>query len=170
MTSGDESAVPPFHSAEAQPARVIVGRLLPGADLIHGLEAVCDRHGIKYASVTAAYGSLSSAAFKILQVRPETGPRAALALYEIGRRVEFLSGQGLVCDDGEGNRATHLHGAVADESGQVMGGHFEQGRNPVYNNMDFTITELLGVRLTRAWDPQTQTIEMIVEQADGGSL
>ncbi len=152
-----------FDTVEAQAGRVIVGRLLPGADLIEGIEAICDRHHVRYASISFAYGSLSGAGFKILQV-PEPGARAVLTGHTVDKRVEFLAGQGLVCDDGEGNRAVHLHGAVSDETGTVTGGHFERSQNTIYNNMDVTLVELIGVRLTRRWDPETNTIEMAVEQ------
>jgi predicted DNA-binding protein with PD1-like motif len=159
-----EPEAPRFHSVEARPHRIIVGRLLPGADLIGGLEDVCDRHGLRYAAVSFAYGSLSSAGFKTLQVTAKSAPRAVLTLTTVDRRVEFLAGQGLICDNGETGRATHLHGSISDETGQVLGGHFEPGLNPVYNNMDFTLTELLGVRLSRTWDAETDTVEMVVQQ------
>jgi hypothetical protein len=44
-----------------------------------------------------------------------------------------------------------------------MGGHFTFGQNPVYNNMDFVLQELVGVRLVRTHDPVTNTVEMQVE-------
>jgi uncharacterized protein len=154
---------PQFTAVEATTGRIIVGRLLPGADLIEGIEAICDQHKIRYAAISFAYGSLSSAGFKILNV-PSPGERAVLTPHSVDRRVEFLAGQGLVCDDGQGARATHLHGAISDETGTVKGGHFEKGQNPIYNNMDVTLIELLGVRLTRRWDAETQTVEMEVEQ------
>ncbi len=152
-----------FATVEATTGRIVVGRLLPGADLIGGIEAICDQHKIQYAAVSFAYGSLSSAGFKILNV-PSPGQRAVLTPHHVDGRVEFLAGQGLVCDDGEGHRATHLHGAISDETGTVKGGHFEKGQNPIYNNMDVTLVELLGVRLIRRWDETTKTIEMEVEQ------
>jgi predicted DNA-binding protein with PD1-like motif len=155
-----------FETVEASCGRVIVGRLLPGSDLIEGIEAICDKHNIAYAAITFSYGSLASAGFKFLQV-PSPGERAVLTPHNVDKRVEFLAGQGLVCD-GEDGRAIHLHGAVSDETGAVTGGHFERGQNPVYNNMDITLIELKGVRLTRRWDPDTKTIEMEVEQLPSG--
>lgn len=154
---------PHFTAAEAATGRIVVGRLLPGADLIEGIEAICEKHKIRYAAVSFAYGSLSAAGFKILNV-PSPGARPVLTAHSVDGRVEFLAGQGLVCDDGQGGRATHLHGAISDETGAVTGGHFEKGQNPIYNNMDVTLIELLGVRLTRRWDTKTQTVEMEVEQ------
>ena len=145
----------------ATPGRVLVGRLHPGTDLIDGLEAACDAHGIRFASVTSCYGSLSMAGFKILQLVPgEERPR--LVPHQLAERVEFMGGQGLICESTDGARETHLHGSVSDARGVVSGGHFVAGENPVYNNMDFVLQELLGVRLIRAHDAETDTVEMRV--------
>jgi predicted DNA-binding protein with PD1-like motif len=167
--TNDATAVagpPRFHSAKASTGVTIVGRLLPGTDLIHGLEAVCEEHGVRYAAVNFAYGSLSSAGFKTLQMPNDGSNRPTLALERVESRVEFLGGQGLVCSDGKDGRATHLHGCISDEGGRVLGGHFEPGLNPVYNNMDFTLQELLRVELVREWDVETATVEMRVEQQE----
>ncbi len=152
MTIGVESAV----SAEG---RIVVGRLHPGINLIEGLEAACDEHGIEFAAIVACYGSLAGAGFSYLQIPPgESHPR--LVGETVDKRLEFMGGQGLVCRAPDGSRATHLHGMVSDESGTVRGGHFDYGRNPVFNNMDFVLRELRGVRLIREHDPVTNTIEM----------
>ena len=153
-----------FDSVEARAGLTLVGRLLPGTDLIHGLEAVCAHHGVQYAAVNFAYGSLTSAGFKTLQMPDDGSNRPTLMLERVDSRVEFLGGQGLICSDGAGGRATHLHGCISDDTGRVLGGHFEPGLNPVYNNMDFTLQELLNVDLVRAWDEETSTVEMRVFQ------
>ena len=154
-----------FNAAQTHPGKSVVGRLLPGADLIHGLEDVCDEYDLDYAAIVFAYGSLSRASFKILQPT-DIEDRPALAPFDIARRVEFLGGQGLVCKDDSGGRATHLHGSVSDEEGVVRGGHFNPGENPIYNNLDFYLVELEGVTLTRVFDEETATIEMVVRPAD----
>jgi predicted DNA-binding protein with PD1-like motif len=156
-----------IEAAPARAGRIIVGRLHPGSDLIGGLEAACDEHGIEFAAVLACYGSLSSAGFKFLQI-PDGEDRARLVDVALDKRVEFMGGQGLVCVASDETRATHLHGSVSDETGSVMGGHFTAGQNPVYNNMDFVVQELLGVRLVRLHDPVTNTVEMQVEAVDAG--
>lgn len=149
-------------AAPARAGRIIVGRLHPGGDLIGGLEAACDEHSVEFAAVLACYGSLSSSGFKFLQI-PEGEDRARLVDVFVDKRLEFMGGQGLVCVAADGSRATHLHGSVSDETGSVMGGHFTFGQNPVYNNMDFVLQELVGVRLVRTHDPVTNTVEMQVE-------
>jgi hypothetical protein len=150
-----------FSAVEARGGRIVVGRLLPGADLIRGLENVCDQHAIRFAAVVFAYGSLASASFKTLQhvpgkERPELLPRT------IDDRVEFLGGQGLVCRNDQGKRETHLHGSIANSDGIVLGGHFNRDENPIFNNMDYALAELLDVDLVRRWDEHTQTVEMTV--------
>jgi uncharacterized protein len=148
-------------AAEARPGRLIVGRLHPGTDMIGGLEAACEQHGVRFAAVVACYGSLSSSGFKFLQV-PEGESHPRLMPHAVDKRVEFMGGQGLVCERPDGGRETHLHGSVSDETGAVLGGHFEPGRNPVFNNMDFVLQELLDVELIREQDPVTNTVEMKV--------
>jgi predicted DNA-binding protein with PD1-like motif len=91
---------------------VIVGRLFPGADLIGGLESACDDHKLGSAVITFAYGSLSRSTFKTLQI-PQGSTRAILMPVEIDERLEFLAGQGFICEDSAGRRDTHLHGCVS---------------------------------------------------------
>ena len=47
-----------FHSAQGRMDRVIVARLLPGTDLLEGLQAVCEKHGLRNGVVISAIGSL----------------------------------------------------------------------------------------------------------------
>lgn len=155
----------PFEAAPATSGRTLVGRLKPGSDLILGLEAVCDNHDVGFAAIVFAYGSLTRATFKVLQ--REGDGREVLVRQDIDERLEFLGGQGLVCQDLDGRRATHLHGSVAGRSGTVLGGHFEPNHNPIYNNLDFAIVELHDVRLVRAHDAETDTVEMQVHPMRG---
>jgi predicted DNA-binding protein with PD1-like motif len=155
--------------AQAGVGRIVVGRLHPGTDLIAGLEAACDEHGVRFAAVLACYGSLSSAGFKFLQI-PPGGSHPRLVPHRIDERVEFMGGQGLVCETPDGARETHLHGSVSDRTGVVTGGHFVPGENPVFNNMDVVLQELLDVRLIRAFDTVTETVEMRVETGGEPSI
>jgi predicted DNA-binding protein with PD1-like motif len=159
MTKAFEAA------AAAAGGRIIVGRLLPGADLIGGIEAACDAHDVRFAAVLTCYGSLSGAGFRFLKIPAgETHPR--LVGHRVDERVEFMGGQGLVCERPDGTRETHLHGSVSDSTGAVSGGHFVAGENPVFNNMDFVLQELRGVLLIREHDATTDTIEMRVDRAE----
>jgi predicted DNA-binding protein with PD1-like motif len=148
-------------AAPTRPGRLIVGRLHPGTDLITGLEAACEQHAVRFAAVLACYGSLSAAGFKFLQV-PDGESHPRLMPHRMDKRVEFMGGQGLVCERPDGGRETHLHGSVSDESGAVLGGHFDKAENPVFNNMDFVLQELVDVQLIREHDRVTNTVEMKV--------
>lgn len=149
----------------SRPGRLVVGRLHPGTDLIGGLEMACDEHGIRFAAVLSCYGSLSAAGFKFLKIpEGETDPR--LMPHQVDKRVEFMGGQGLICEGPDGARVTHLHGSISDETGSVLGGHFDPDANPVFNNMDFVLQELIDVRLIREHDPVTNTVEMRVEAVE----
>lgn len=151
------------HSARDGRSGLVVGRLLPGADLVGGLERVCDDHAIRFAAITFAFGSLARAMFKTLQL-PQGQERAVLMPVNVDERVEFLGGQGLVCAGEDGGRDTHIHGCIADATGRVLGGHFIKGENPIYNNLDFALLELSSVELIRSFDESTGTIEMKVRQ------
>ncbi|MGH9105158.1 MAG: PPC domain-containing DNA-binding protein [Acidimicrobiales bacterium] len=150
-----------FTGVEAVRGKAVVGRLLRGSDLILGLEGVCDQHGINYGAIQFAYGSLARAQFKVLS--PSGDDQTARLIDQlVDDRVEFFGGQGLICRDGEGKRATHLHGSVSDRTGRVTGGHFVAGMNPIYNNLDYLVVELGGVELVRRYDQETGTVEMEV--------
>jgi uncharacterized protein len=154
------------HSARDVESGMIVGRLLPGTDLLGGLEIVCTDYGVRFAAITFAYGSLDRSAFKTLQ--PVEGQdRPVLMPIEVDERVEFLGGQGLVCETEEGGRDIHLHGCIADASGRVRGGHFIKGKNVVFNNVDFALMELPSLELIRSFDEQTSTFEMTVRSLHG---
>jgi predicted DNA-binding protein with PD1-like motif len=159
---------PSFEAAQSRTGRILVGRLHPGSDLIAGLEAACDANGVRFAAIVACYGSLSAAGFKFLRLQPgEDRPR--LMPHRVNERVEFMGGQGLVCETPDGTRETHLHGSVSDATGVVTGGHFIPGENLVFNNMDFVLEELLDVILIREHDVATDTVEMRVMQLGSSS-
>lgn len=155
-----------FVASPASAGRMLVGRLLPGSDLIGGLEGACDAHRVRFAAIVSCYGSLSAAGFKVLQI-PAGQERPQLTMQRVDERVEFMGGQGLICENPDGDRETHLHGSISDARGIVSGGHFVPGENPVFNNMDFVLQELLDIRLIREHDPLTDTVEMRVESSAG---
>jgi predicted DNA-binding protein with PD1-like motif len=82
---------------------------------------------------------------------------------QIETPVAFLGGAGLVCTDNENRLDAHFHGVLENLDRAVHGGHLVAGESPVYNTVDFLLTELLGVQLVRRWDEETATVEMVVE-------
>ena len=93
--------------------KVIRLRLQPGADLRRALEAWMGEQQDQAACVISAVGSLSLAQLRL------AGATEATA---INGELEILSLSGTLSPDG-----VHLHLAIADSSGSVIGGHLCAG-------------------------------------------
>lgn len=87
---------------------MIVKRLVPGQDLKKSLEKIRDNHGLKSGVVLCLVGSLDEAVLRMADGNKKTikGP------------LEIVSATGTIATNG-----IHLHLAVADSQGNVMGGH-----------------------------------------------
>jgi predicted DNA-binding protein with PD1-like motif len=72
--------------------------------------------------------------------------------------VEVLSAQGVVCVADPAMPVIHLHGVVCDAKGQVRGGHFLSGNNPVHTTMDVVVTEIEGVRIEAEYDAEIDLV------------
>ena len=59
-----------FVSVEAHKGRTIAARLLPGADLVSGIEAVCKVHHLQYGYFASVIGSLQKATYVIAVPEP----------------------------------------------------------------------------------------------------
>jgi len=93
--------------------KVVPLRLQPGADLRRALEAWMGEQQDQAACVISAVGSLSLAQLRL------AGATEATA---INGELEILSLSGTLSPDG-----VHLHLAIADSSGSVIGGHLCAG-------------------------------------------
>lgn len=134
--------------------RMVAARLLPGTDLLNGIEEVCRRNGIKNALVNC-FGSLSEAAYMYLVPKPEAKMKAGYGdVFRMEGPVEFLSGTGVVCQN-NGEYDIHFHATMCDKNGKVFGGHIIKGKNPALTTVDIVITELEGVQMLRQFDDET---------------
>ena len=88
-------------------------RLFPGQDLRGALEAVLTEHGAGAAFVLQGIGSLSVAQLRWAGAEHST---------ELRGDLEILTLAGSLAPDG-----AHLHIAIADAQGHVMGGHVAAG-------------------------------------------
>ena len=151
---------------EGRMGKVLVGRLLPGTDLIDGIAKICTDNGIKYGVVTTAIGSLHKAVFKYLIPNSELKMGAGYGdPYEMDGPIEFCSGMGLICPNEKGELIIHFHG-VFNTSLQkgykevvpdvIYGGHMEPGENPVAATVDLMIVEVKGVEMIRKYDEETE--------------
>lgn len=151
---------------EGQIGRILVGRLLPGTDLIEGIAKICNDYGIKNGVVSTAIGSLHKAVFKYLIPNPELKMGAGYGEpYELDGPIEFCSGMGLICQNEKGELIVHFHGVfnTSIKKGYVKvvpeymyGGHMEPGKNPVAATLDLMIVEVKGVEMVRKYDEETE--------------
>lgn len=126
-------------------------RLAPDTDLRQGLEAYVRDHDIEAAALTTCVGSLTVARLRLANAevkRTYTGP------FEIVSLVGTLSRNGC-----------HLHIAIADRDGRLLGGHLCEGSR-VFTTAECVIAELTGTRFTREPDPETGYDELVVKLGD----
>lgn len=130
--------------------QVHVLRLLPGDDLRVSLEAAFSElakvHGISAACVVSAGGSLSRAVLRYAD-KP--------AGSDINASLELLMLSGTLSPDG-----AHLHASVADEHGEVRGGHLLPGCI-VRTTAEIVIALLPGWEFRRELDAATGFNELL---------
>ncbi len=120
--------------------KVIPLRLPPGADLRQALEAWMGEQQEQAGCLISAVGSLSLAQLRL------AGATQATAIHG---ELEILSLSGTLSPDG-----AHLHIAVADSSGAVLGGHLCAG-SLVRTTAELVIDLLPEWRFSRELDPAT---------------
>ncbi len=120
--------------------KVIPLRLPPGADLRRALEAWMGEQSERAGCVLSAVGSLSVAQLRL------AGATEATAIHG---ELEILSLSGTLSPDG-----AHLHIAVADSQGAVIGGHLCAG-SLVRTTAELVIGLLPEWRFNRELDPAT---------------
>lgn len=135
---------------------VLAQRLRPGDDLRRSLQLWMKAEAIAAGWVMSGIGSLRQATLRFAH-QPEP---AVLHGY-----FEILSLSGTVSQDG-----LHLHGAIANEQGEVLGGHICEGCL-IYTTAELVVGVTDQLHFTRQPDPQTGFLELQIESAfPDGSL
>jgi predicted DNA-binding protein with PD1-like motif len=127
--------------------KVVPLRLQPGDDLRQELEAWMGEQQEQAGCVLSAVGSLSLAQLRL------AGATQATAIHG---ELEILSLSGTLSPDG-----SHLHIAIADSSGAVIGGHLCAG-SLVRTTAELVIGLLPEWRFSRELDPATGYPELRV--------
>ena len=128
--------------------KVIPLRLQPDADLRQALEAWMGEQQEQAGCVISAVGSLSVAQLRLA---------AATQATAIHGELEILSLSGTLTPDG-----AHLHIAIADRSGAVIGGHIGAG-SLVRTTAELVIGLLPEWRFSREFDPVTGYAELAIK-------
>ncbi len=128
--------------------RVIVARGFDGEDVYAGIESIATKEGVA-SGMAIVVGGLRSG--KVV-VGPEDADAETLTpmMREFSDARE-IAGVGTIFSDDEGPKL-HLHGAIG-RGEEVMAGCPRGGAN-VFCVLEIVIVELLGVRASRALDPQ----------------
>ncbi len=147
-----------FEEFAGKPGRIISARLLAGSDLLNGIVEIAKKYQIRAGLITVCFGSLSKAEIRRSE-RTKEGSRGTqrTAPQTLEGPISFLSAQGKVGIPRNGEPAIHMHGVIADPSGQVWGGHLFPGENPTYATMDVVIQEVEGIEFAKIFDPETQS-------------
>ena len=127
--------------------KVVPLRLQPGDDLRRVLEAWMGDQQEQAGCVISAVGSLSVAQLRLAGASQATAIRGEL---------EILSLSGTLSPDG-----AHLHIAIADSTGAVIGGHLCMG-SLVCTTAELVIGLLPQWRFSRELDPATGCAELRV--------
>ena len=117
-----------------RPGRVVYARVAPNEDLVHSVEAACAAHGFRHAFVRGGLGSLIDACLQ----GQSGGPR-----HIEGPAVEIVSLGGEVRPQGGDRVQAQLSGVVAEPQGQMHGGRFVAGLNPICMTVEVTLEEWL---------------------------
>ncbi|MFX0113720.1 MAG: PPC domain-containing DNA-binding protein [Candidatus Hodarchaeota archaeon] len=146
-----------YQTTAGELGRVIIGRLLPGTDVIEGIEKICKDHDIKSAFISVSIGSLQKATFLLAMAKQGTKLGIAYSEpIEVPGPIEFLNGLGMVCEgEIKGKLETHIHATFSNEKKEVYGGHLVKGENPTLATIDLSIIEVKGIRLFREFDEET---------------
>jgi uncharacterized protein len=115
--------------------RVAYARIAPSEDLVLGVEKLCLAEGFRNAFVRGALGSLVDACMGTLEGEYQ---------YIRGPAVEIVSLAGEVRSRSDGSLSAALTGVVADTDGNVCGGPFVAGLNPICMTFEVTLEEWLS--------------------------
>lgn len=153
-----------FRTAEGRLGRVIVARLLPGTDLLEGLQAVCEKHQIRSGVIISAIGSLDGVHYCNVEALPDKkcGYGYGQVLYLDGP-IELTGAGGVICSDADGSINLHVHINMSDKYGNAHGGHLMQGTR-VLMTADVVLGEIGDVSMLRKFDPEMEVYLLSPEQ------
>ena len=127
-------------------------RLTPGADLRAGIEDTCRKRRLGAVAIVTCVGSLSHAKLRLAD---------ADGVEDIEGPLEIVSLAGTVATTG-----AHLHAALADTNGRVVGGHLAYG-SIVFTTAEIVVIEDVSVVFDRMFDPTTGYRELVIRKRRG---
>lgn len=149
-----------FIDACGETGKTLAVRLLPGTDVIEGIEAACRKNEVEYAYVSC-FGSFSSVGYKYMVPNPSAKVGSGYGdVFTKEGPIEFLNGTGVVCQN-KGDYDTHFHATMCDKEGTVFGGHLVKGMTPALTTVDIIIIEIKGLQMLREYDKETDLTQFL---------
>jgi len=128
-------------------------RLTPGQDLRKSLLSYAKGAKLEAGCVVTCVGSLSKVSLRLANADGKRGSNETVSLEE---RFEIVSLTGTVSRHG-----CHLHMALSDYQGNVVGGHVLDGC-VIYTTAEIILGECVGHVFTREMDDETGFDELVV--------
>ncbi|NWG02255.1 MAG: DNA-binding protein [Syntrophaceae bacterium] len=142
--------------AKGKTRKIVSARVLPGTDLISGIEKICFENKIE-SGAFSVIGSLEKSTFVLPVIKKGTKKGVSYGEPQtVLGPLEILSGKGFISQDRESKNGLfiHFHAIFSDAKGKVYGGHFLPGGNPVLLTLDVIIMEFDEVSLSREEDTE----------------
>jgi len=135
-------------------AKILVIKLEAGEDVLDSLKAVFQKEGIRSAIILSGIGMLSS-----FELGYFDGQSHRTRAFTTPHELTSMSGSLAYVD---GKPMIHLHATLGNESHQVVGGHFGDGKVGVL--AEITVAVLDGVAMGREQNPRTGLFELTVKK------
>lgn len=149
FTLANESTL--FEAVRDETTKQIIGRLKKGTDLFEGIIAVCRTYGVEAGSFQCI-GSLAGVGYMQFEQK-EDGTLLYAAPTILHEPAELLAGTGFIGLDESSALEIHYHGMFLDKRGNISGGHFIQGENPIAITMEFIIHPIDDAKMKKHPDP-----------------
>jgi uncharacterized protein len=149
--------------------RILVLRLLPGEDLLEGVEQACGEWGLDQGVILSGVASLRRATVRNIHSLPVSGAGPITAEMRHVTRIPgplellFLCGNIARLPDGRLYVHCHAEFSLCRPPTETRGGHLVSG-SPVATTAEIVLAEISGMRIARAPDPMTGAAEVVVEQ------
>jgi len=139
--------------SEGRVSRAVLVKVLPGNDIIEGIEKACHDMDIKCGAITSCIGSLQRTSLLVVAPLNNKVGAGYGEPRNLNGPLELICGQGTIGEDEETN-LIHIHGVVSDKDGNVYGGHLIKGENPVLITCEIMIIPVEGIQIKRTYDPE----------------
>ena len=133
-------------------------RLKSGQDLKISMSEFVVESGFTSASVVSAVGSLNKINIRMAGAKPDKQEAINVEDY-----FEVVSLIGTIAQNGE----SHLHIAVSDKNGKVIGGHLKEGCI-VHTTAEIVLITDPSLQFTRTKDESTGFKELNIEELNNG--